>query len=158
FYGHWGRQFRWVLKEELRKIPGLGWYCAAGGHIFIDRRSREKAMAGLMAAKPLLDGGISVIIFPEGTRSPDGRIGDFKKGGFIMALDMGLPILPVSISGSHHVLPNKTFKFLPGKIRIHIHEPMDSTAYGPERRDQLVADVRAAIAADLTPLEGGTGP
>jgi len=155
-YGHWGRQFRWVLKEDLRKIPGLGWYCAAGGHIFIDSRSREKAIAGLMAAKPLLDGGISVIIFPEGTRSPDGRIGDFKKGCFMMALDMGLPILPVSISGSHHVLPNKTLKFLPGKIRIQSHEPIEATAYGPERRDQLMADVRAAIAGGVNPWERGT--
>ncbi len=156
FYGHWRWQFRWILKEELRKIPGLGWYGAAGGHIFIDRRNRKKALAGLMAAKPLLDGGISVIIFPEGTRSPDGRMGDFKKGGFMMALDMNLPILPVSISGSHQVLPNKTFKLLPGKIRIQIHEPIESTVYGPERRDQLMADVRAAIAGGLTTWERGT--
>jgi 1-acyl-sn-glycerol-3-phosphate acyltransferase len=155
FYGHWGRQFRWILKEELRNIPGLGWYCAAGGHIFIDRRSRKKAIASLMAAKPLLDGGISVMIFPEGTRSPDGRIGDFKKGGFMLALDLGLPILPVSISGSHHVLPNKTLKLIPGKARIHIHEPIESIAYGPERRDKLMADVKAAMISGLSPWEGG---
>jgi 1-acyl-sn-glycerol-3-phosphate acyltransferase len=108
-----------------------------------------------MAAKPLLDGGISVIIFPEGTRSPDGRIGDFKKGGFMIALDMGLPILPVSISGSRHVLPNKTLKLLPGKIGIQIHKPIEASDYGPERRDQLMVDVKAAIAGGLSPWERG---
>ena len=156
FYGHWGRQFRWVLKEELRKIPGLGWYCAMGGHIFIDRKSREKAISSLLAARPLLEGGISVIIFPEGTRSLDGTMGDFKKGGFMLALDLDLPILPVTISGSHLVLPNKTLKLMPGRIRIQIHEQIESTAYGPERRDQLMADVKAAIARGLTPWERGT--
>jgi len=155
FYGHWGRQFRWVMKESLRRVPGLGWYCSAGGHIFIDRSDREKAIASLKAAKPLLDGGISVIFFPEGTRSTDGRLRGFKKGGFMMALDMGLPILPVSISGSRHVLPNQTLKLLPGRIRITAHEPIDVTAYGVERRDELMADVRSAIASGLTEWERG---
>jgi 1-acyl-sn-glycerol-3-phosphate acyltransferase len=155
FYSTWRRQFRWVLKEELRKIPGLGWYCSAGGHIFIDRRNREKAIASLRSARPLLEGGISVIIFPEGSRSHDGRMGDFKKGGFMMALELGLPILPVSISGSQLVLPYKSLRSLPGKIRIQIHKPMDALAYGPDRRHQLMADVRTAIASGLTPWEGG---
>ena len=155
FYGHWGRQFRWVMKEELRKAPGLGWYCSAGGHVFIDRSNREKAIESLRAAKPLLDGGISVVFFPEGTRSPDGRMREFKKGGFMMALDMGLPILPMSISFSRHVLPGRTLKLLPGYIRIQVQEPIDVTKYGHERRDELMADVRKAIASGLTPWEKG---
>lgn len=85
----------------------------------------------------------------------DGRIGDFKKGGFMLALDLSLPILPVSISGSHHVLPNKSLKLMPGKIRIQIHEAIEATAYGPERRDQLMADVKAAISGGLSPWERG---
>ena len=155
FYGHWGRQFRWVMKEALRKAPGLGWYCSAGGHVFIDRSSREKAIESLKAAKPVLDGGISVVFFPEGTRSPDGRMRGFKKGGFMMALDLGLPILPVSISFSRHVLPRKTLKLLPGRIRIQVQEPIDVSKYGVERRDELMADVRKAIASGLTPWERG---
>jgi 1-acyl-sn-glycerol-3-phosphate acyltransferase len=155
FYGHWGRQFRWVMKEELRKAPGLGWYCSAGGHVFIDRSDREKAIQSLKAAKSLLDGGISVVFFPEGTRSRDGRMREFKKGGFMMALDLGLPILPVSISFSRHVLPGKTLKLLPGRIRIKIQEPIDVTRYGVERREELMADVRKSIASGLTPWERG---
>ncbi len=158
FYGHWGRQFRWVIKQELRKVPGLGWYCAAGGHIFIDRSSRERSIESLRRAKPVLDGGISVMVFPEGTRSRDGRLREFKKGGFMMALDLGLPILPVSISGSHNVLPGRTLQLLPGRIRITIHEPIDVANYGPERRDELIADVRRAIASGLTPWERGEEP
>jgi 1-acyl-sn-glycerol-3-phosphate acyltransferase len=154
-YGHWGWQFRWVMKQELRKVPGLGYGCAAVGHIFIDRSNREKAIASLKAARPLLDGGVSVMFFPEGTRSRDGRLREFKKGGFMMALDLELPILPVSITGSRHVLPGMTRKLLPGLIRIKIHEPIDVSEYGHEQRDRLMEDVRKVIASGLGPWERG---
>ena len=155
FYGHFGAQFRWVLKDELRRVPGLGWYCVAGGHIFVDRSDHEKAIASLKAAKPLTEGGISVMFFPEGTRSRDGRLGQLKKGGFMMAMGMSLPILPVSISGSRHILPGKRMMLLPGHVRIQIHSPIDTTKYGVDGRDQLMADVRASIGAGLTPWERG---
>jgi 1-acyl-sn-glycerol-3-phosphate acyltransferase len=155
FYGHFLRQFRWVMKQELRKVPGLGAGCAAVGHIFIDRSSREAAIASLRAARPLLAGGISVMIFPEGTRSPDGRMLPFKKGGFMTALELGLPILPVSISGSRHVLPGRTMKLLPGRIGIRIHAPIDPASYGLERRAELMADVRSSIARGLSDWERG---
>ncbi len=158
FYGHWGRQFRWVMKEELRKAPGLGWYCSAGGHVFIDRSSREKSIQSLKNAKSQMVGGISVVFFPEGTRSKDGRMGQFKKGGFMTALDMGIPILPVSISNSRHVLPDRTLKLLPGKIDITIHPPIDTTAYGLDGRERLMQDVRAAITSGLTAWERGEEP
>jgi 1-acyl-sn-glycerol-3-phosphate acyltransferase len=157
-YGHWWKQFRWVMKQELRKVPGLGFGCAKIGHIFIDRSNREKAIASLMAAKPLLEGGISVMFFPEGTRSRDGRMLPFKKGGFMMALDLDLPILPVTIRGSRHVLIGKKLKLLPGYIRIQIHEPIEVSSYGHEKRDQLMEDVRAVIASKLSPWERGEDP
>jgi 1-acyl-sn-glycerol-3-phosphate acyltransferase len=156
FYGHWGRQFRWVMKEELRKAPGLGWYCAAGGHVFIDRSSREKAIESLKNAKPLLEGGISVVFFPEGTRSDSGRMLPLKKGGFMTALQLGLPILPVTISGSRRVLPNRTLKLLPGKINIRIHPPIDTSRYDENSRAELMEEVRLAIASGLSPWERGS--
>jgi 1-acyl-sn-glycerol-3-phosphate acyltransferase len=155
FYGHWGWQFRWVMKQELRKVPGLGYGCASVGHIFIDRSDREKAIASLKAAKPLLEGGISVMFFPEGTRSRDGRMLPFKKGGFMMALDLDLPILPVTIRGSRHVLVGKKLQLLPGLIRIQIHEPIEVSPYGHEKRDQLMRDVRKVIASGMSAWEQG---
>jgi 1-acyl-sn-glycerol-3-phosphate acyltransferase len=149
FYGHWGRQFRWVIKKSLRNVPGLGWYCAAGGHIFIDRSSREAAIRSLRSARPLLKGGISVMIFPEGTRSRDGRLGPFKKGGFMIALDLGLPILPITITGSRHVLPARSWLPLPGRITITVHEPIDTSQVTAAERDQLMQQVRESIASGL---------
>jgi len=149
FYGHWLRQFRWVMKKELKSVPGLGWGCAGVGHIFIDRSNRERAIESLNAAKPLLAGGISVLFFPEGTRSDDGRLLPFKKGGFMMALQLDLPILPITIRGSRHVLPNKTFKLLPGNIRIQVHEPIEVANYSMQERERLMQDVRQAIASGL---------
>jgi len=152
FYGHWGRQFRWVMKQELRRIPFLGWATAAWRNIFIDRSSRAKAIESLNAAKPLFDDGISVMIFPEGTRSRDGRIREFKKGGFMMALDTGLPILPVTISGTREILPSKTVRLLPGRVRIVVHPPIDTAGLGINDRDVLMSRVRAAMESPLVDI------
>ncbi len=154
-YGHWAGQFRWVIKQELRKVPFLGPACYKMGHIFIDRSNRERAIASLEAARPQLTNGVSVLFFPEGTRSRDGRLRTFKKGGFVMALDLGLPILPVSVSGTHKILPCKTLKLLPGSATITIQEAIDTTAYSHDDRERLMADVRAAIQKGLTDWERG---
>jgi 1-acyl-sn-glycerol-3-phosphate acyltransferase len=155
FYGHWGRQFRWIMKQELRRVPGLGWGCAAVGHIFIDRSNREKAIASMRAAAARLEPGVSVMIFPEGTRSSDGRMRAFKKGGFMMALEMGLPILPVSISGSRHVLPGRSMRLLPGFVRIQLHEPIAVAGLSLADRERLMDEVAAVIRSGLSPWEQG---
>lgn len=146
-YGFLGREFRWVIKQELRKVPFLGWGCAAIGHIFVDRGDSRRAIASLEAAKPMLVGGVSVIFFPEGTRSPDGELGRFKKGGFMMARQLDLAIVPVSITGSYEVLPRGSIFPRPGTIRVRVHPPV---APGEHPNDaELVARVRDAIAEDL---------
>lgn len=150
-YGYLGRQFRWVIKQELRKVPFLGWGCAAIGHIFVDRGDSRRAFASLEAAKPLLAGGVSVVFFPEGTRSLDGRLGRFKKGGFVMARQLDLDILPVSISGSHAVLPRGALFPRPGTIEVTIHPPIAPRDHPDDAA--LVAAARAAIAAGLSPGE-----
>jgi len=154
-YGHLQTQFRWVIKQELRKVPVLGPACDRMGHVFIDRSNREKAIASLKEARSRLVDGVSVLFFPEGTRSRDGRMREFKKGGFMMALDLGLPILPISVSGTHKILPGKSLKLLPGHARISIHEPIDVSRYSLATRDELMADVRFAIASGLTKWERG---
>lgn len=146
-YGFLGRQFRWVMKQELRRVPFLGPACAAIGHVFVDRGDPQKAIASLDAAKPRLAGGVSVLFFPEGTRSADGRLLPFKKGGFVMARQLAFPILPVTISGSHEVLPKGCLFPRPGWITVRFHPPVD-TAKVPDDAE-LIADVRATIASGL---------
>lgn len=150
-YGWLRRQFRWVIKQELRKVPFLGWGCAAIGHVFVDRSNSRRAFASLEAAKPRLVGGVSVLFFPEGTRSDDGRLGAFKKGGFVMARQLGFPILPLSISGSTRILPKGCLFPRPGTIRVTIHPPVDPASFGDD--PSLVAAVRATVAAGLEPDE-----
>jgi 1-acyl-sn-glycerol-3-phosphate acyltransferase len=152
-YGHWPRQFRWVMKQELRRVPFIGWASAVLGCLFIDRRDRASAIASLQRARPLLDQGISVFFFPEGTRSRTGRLQPFKKGGFVLAQDTGLPILPISVSGSFPILPGGSRGLLPGRITISIHPPIPTSGTGPEDRPRLIQMVRDAIVSGLEPRE-----
>jgi 1-acyl-sn-glycerol-3-phosphate acyltransferase len=146
-YGFLGRQFRWVIKQELRRVPFLGWGCAAIGHIFVDRGDSRRALASLEAAKPRLAGGVSVVFFPEGTRSQDGTLGRFKKGGFVMARQLDLELVPVSITGSHEVLPRGCLFPQPGTIRVRIHPPLAPRE--PADEAALVERVRRLIADDF---------
>jgi len=144
-YGYLHLQFRWVIKQELRKVPVLGWACEKIGHIFIDRSHSRRAIASLEAAKPRLAGGVSVLFFPEGTRSPDGRLGPFKKGGFAMARQLDLPILPVSLAGSWTILPKGCLFPRPGTIHLRFHPPVAPADHPGD--EALMAAVRAAISA-----------
>lgn len=151
-YGHWLRQFRWVMKQELRKVPALGAACAALGFVFVDRSNPRRAYESLERAKPELKDGVSVLFFPEGTRSPDGQLLPFKKGGFQMARQLGLPILPVSITGSRLIAPRGTIFIVPGTVDITIHPPVPiATSAAAER--ELMGEVREAILSGLSPEE-----
>ena len=154
-YGFWPRPFKWVMKEELRKVPFIGSFCARARHVFVDRRDREKSIANLNAAKAWITDGTSILFFPEGTRSRDGRMQSYKKGGFIMALDMGLPILPVSISGTYKLMPRNHLWVFPGKAVVTVHKPIDVSNHTPETRQQLMAEVRTSIRSGLPEWERG---
>ena len=123
-YGWLGVDFKWVLKQELRKAPGLGIGCEKLGHIFVDRSDTEAAIRSIEQAKRRIVDGTSVIFFPEGTRSGDGRLLPFKKGAFRMAIDLGLPILPVTLVGTRDILPPNTMRVFPGRARL-IFPPAD---------------------------------
>jgi 1-acyl-sn-glycerol-3-phosphate acyltransferase len=141
-------QFRFVMKAELRRVPVFGAACAKWGCVYVAREDRARAIASLQGAGPLLQQGASLIVFPEGTRSADGTLGPFKKGGFMVALSLGIDILPVSILGSAVVLPPRSFSLLPGRIRVVVKEPIPTQRFGLERRDELMAEVRRAIDPD----------
>jgi 1-acyl-sn-glycerol-3-phosphate acyltransferase len=149
--------FSWLAKEELFKIPILGLAMSKAGYIPIDRRDHRKALVSMNRAAEAIRQGTSIFIFPEGTRSPDGVIGDFKKGGFVLALKSGQPVVPVSISGSYRILPKKSWKIHPGEIRLAIGRPIQAAGSDNRSRDLLMEQVREAIRANLTYEEAGGG-
>lgn len=144
-YGSMPADFRWVMKKELRKVPILGYMAERGGHISIDRSDSKKAIETLEAAKTKIKDGTSVFFFPEGTRGPEDRMLPFKKGAFKMSIDMGLPILPVSITGTADVLPNNSTMLFPGKAQIIIHKPVSTEGYTSENIQELMDKVRDII-------------
>ncbi len=154
-YGWLGIDFKWVMKQELRKVPGIGIGCEKVGHIFIDRSNHEKALASLRAAKEKIVNGTSVIFFPEGTRSRDGSLRAFKKGAFKMALDLRLPILPITIVGTRDILPTDSVDLFPGQARMIIHKPIDTTGYTDDNLGELVDRARGVIESGLRETAAG---
>ena len=145
-YGWLGVDFRWVMKAELRKVPGLGAACERLGHIFVDRSSSRSALETLETARRRIAEGASVLFFPEGTRSPDGTLGAFKRGAFRMALDLGLPILPMTIIGTRRILPPGSRDLRPGRARLIIHPPIETAGWSADRLPELIERAREAIA------------
>ncbi len=135
-----------IVKRELRRVPFLGWYVAAMGMIFVDRRARVDAMAEVRRAADLIRAGRSVVSFPEGTRSKTGAIGPFKPGAFVAAVEAGVPIVPVAISGAGAVLPPQGFSVRPGTIRVAIGEPIPTAGRSLDERGELAALARTRVA------------
>lgn len=154
-YGWLGVDIRWVAKKEVRSIPVIGVACDVGlGHVFIDRGDHRAALASLEAAKTRISHGTSIIFFPEGTRSADGRLKPFKKGAFRMAQDLDLPILPVTIEGTHHVLPKGSALVTPGNITVTIHAPLPAPSKDTASADEMMRRSQAVIEAALAEGEG----
>lgn len=144
-YGWLGIDFKWVLKQELRKVPGLGIGCEKVGHIFIDRSNPQQAINSINAARKKIVNGTSVLFFPEGTRGGTGTLGEFKKGAFIFAIETGLPLLPVTILNTASILPPHTLNLLPGTAKMIIHNKIDITGYTADNLDELMDKARIAI-------------
>ena len=117
---------KWVMKQELRKLPAIGIGCEKAGHIFIDRRNPQQAAKAITEALERLGTGIGILFFPEGTRSPDGHLLTFKKGAFRTAIDQQMPLLPVTLVGTRDILPARTLRLCPGKARMVIHPPIET--------------------------------
>ena len=143
--GHLTVQFRWLAKMELFKIPIFGRAMRNVGYISIDRSNRQSAIESLQVAADKIKSGVSVLIFPEGTRSRDGKIRPFKKGGFVMAIDSTVPIVPVVITGTRAIMPKGKFRVYPGHVSMVIHKPIDTSAYTRETKEALMENVRRAI-------------
>jgi 1-acyl-sn-glycerol-3-phosphate acyltransferase len=146
-------QLRWVAKQELRKVPVLGLCMQRTHQILVDRESRTQAVATIRRVRELLSAGISVLFFPEGTRSQDGHLLPFKPGGFAVAVETGVPVVPVTVNGSRAVLPFGDWKVRAGQIDIILSEPIhiDPQLNKKTAREELLLQVQQAIAANHRP-------
>ena len=132
--------FRWLAKKELLRIPLVGFAMKLAGTVFIDRSRGRQALKSLAEAAQRIADGTSVVIFPEGTRSVDGRLQPFKSGAMYLAIKSGVDIVPMSISGGFEILPKGNFLTRPGQLRIRIGEPVASSDYSQKQKQEL-ADV-----------------
>lgn len=141
-------QLRIVAKESLGRIPFLGWHLHRTGHLLVDRRNPGPDIVAKM--KRLVSEAHSLIVFPEGTRSVDGTMGAFKKGPFLVAIDAQLPVVPVSIRGSRHIMKKGRLMVCPGDVAITIHPPISTSGVTRDQARVFAERVRAVVAGDLT--------
>jgi 1-acyl-sn-glycerol-3-phosphate acyltransferase len=135
--------FKWLMKAELRKVPFVGTACKAAGHIYVDRKNPKAALESMENVKKQLKDGICTVIFPEGTRTKDGQVGRFKRGAFQIALDLKLPIIPISLSGCYDVLPKgKPFVYR-RPVRMYVGESIDITQF--ENNNEAIDFVRNKV-------------
>ena len=141
--------FRFVLKQELMKIPLFGFAIKSAGHVALDRTDPRKAVKSMDEAAEKMKRGISMLIFPEGTRSKDGRLQPFKNGGFRLALKAGSDIVPVAIINSRHIMPKGSLRINKGAFGLNIGKPISIEDYSKKDVDRLMKVVRDAIMSQM---------
>jgi len=144
--GFLGVNFRWLAKKELFAVPIWGAAMRGAGYIPIDRSHGRKAIKSLDEAAKKIGAGTSVIIFPEGTRSRDGKLHDFKAGAMVLAIKSGVPIVPVAIIGTYAILPKGKLLMNPGKVRIHLGQPIETKIYSTRDKHQLAKVLQDDVA------------
>ncbi len=147
---------RFVSKQQLKYVPILGWYMWLAQFVFVDRGNRRSAIASLDRAAVQIRSGVSIIMFPEGTRSETNEVLPFKKGPFALAMKAGVPLIPVAIEGSGKLMPKNSWNITPGPIRVAIGKPIDPAPFGDDR-DGLIRAVRDAVVALNVGLGGKGG-
>jgi len=134
-----------IGKKELVWIPIVGWYMFIAGHIMIDRSNKRKALESLKKAAIKIKNGKSVAMYPEGTRSKTGEMGEFKKGAFHLAIDADVSIIPVHIKGTYRVWPSKVNRIAPGPVTVRIGKPIDSSIYTRKTVNSFVKEAKTVI-------------
>src|SRR5580765_1915842 len=151
------RRIAILLKKSLFDYPIVGQAFHLAHFIPVDRSQRDSAIASLEKATEAMRAGQSFLIYPEGTRSPDGRLQEFKKGAVVMAIKAGVPIVPAACSGAHRVMEKRSLLIHPGEILVEFLEPIDASRYTFERREELNQAVHDAMAAGLPPEQRPVG-
>ena len=148
-YGWLDLDLKWVMKAEIRKIPGVGIGCEKAGHIFVDRNDPEQARKAVSDALDRVGDGVGILFFAEGSRSINGKLRPFKKGAFRLAASQGLPILPVTIVGTRNIQRPKSMLITPGKARLVIHPAIEVKGETPQEIRELMTQTRDAIASAM---------
>jgi 1-acyl-sn-glycerol-3-phosphate acyltransferase len=150
-------QLRIIAKESLARFPVLGWHLRRGGHLFVDRTNPDRA--GILRRwRALVSEGVSLIIYAEGTRSPDGRVARFKAGSFLLAIQAGLPVVPVALINTRAVMPKGRLRTEPADVKLIVHDPIPAPGLdAPTVRDaKALADrAHAIVAATVEKLQNG---
>ena len=152
-YGFLNRNFKWMMKQQLRKVPFLGYACAKSHQIFVDKRGPSKIRKTYDDAREILKEGYSVTVFPEGARSFTGHMAHFRKGAFALADELQLPVVPLTINGSFDILPRmKGFNFVNWHpMTLTIHQPIYPVGQGPENVDATLRQAYDSVMSSLAP-------
>lgn len=144
--------WKFVAKRELLWIPFFGWALAMADQVIVDRRNRTKAVESLSRAAERVSAGVNVIIFPEGTRTQRSDLGEFKSGGFHLAIQAGVPIVPVAVSGSRRITPKRSLRVESGRMRVRYGDPIPTRGLTTDDRHALKRQVRDAIMGGFDPV------
>lgn len=152
-YGHLNRNFRWMMKESLRRIPFVGTACKASRQIFIDKRGPKRIQASYRQARRILQGGMSLVVFPEGSRTFTGDVSDFHRGAFMLADELQLPVVPITINGSFDVMPRtRDWHWVSWHpLRLTFHTPLYPIGQGPDNARTTMNDSYRAVRSSLEP-------
>lgn len=153
-YGWMPLFFKWLMKVELRRLPFIGKACEAAGHIFINRKNPREAHKSLEIARKRLQNGVSLVVFPEGTRSVDGCIGKFKRGAFQIGAELQLPIVPMTLNGAYERLRKGSYLVEPGLIELIIHAPIEWDETNEAAQRVVMNQSREVIIHSNRPLPG----
>lgn len=155
-YGYLPTELKWVMKKELRRVPIIGAACHAMGHIIIDRSNSTSAVESIQQAAHKLVNGMCILFFPEGTRTKPGNVVPFKKGAFRLAIDLSLPVLPLTIEGTERLLPTGTLNWQPGAVTLRIHPEIGTVGLSTHQVNTLCAQAEAVTRG--TPMPFATEP
>lgn len=148
-YGYLKHNFRWMMKKGLMKIPLVGYSCKVSGHILVDNSTPSATRETMKKAETQLSGGMSVVVFPEGARTRDGKMHPFRRGAYTLAMEFGLPVVPITIDGAYKILPRGSLLPRPGVIRLTIHQPIHTPEGGRHELASLMTESYNAIASAL---------
>lgn len=147
-YGYLDHNFKWLMKKSLEKIPFVGFACKRSGHVFVDTGSLQSIKHTIEDARHQLKDGMSLVIFPEGTRTKTGEMGEFKRGAFLLAAEFKLPVVPLSIDGAYDIMPKDSYFPGYGTIKLKIHKPIYPGERGFNTKE-LLGQCRDIISEDL---------